>query len=387
MASTPTTKAAKKQGSPKRLGEFIKEQQEPFVLEVYLLERRNSRKSSNGSSSKLLKRSVRKCGVENRRKGTNFVRALCEKLASINEILGFKSSYIKDGKNVGDFNEEGRRTKEAEESGGDTSASCTAVSNTGSETEIETEEVSINTNQNPRQFNTEENESATDRMLKWRFAEESKQCSPVSVLDHVEALPVYNERQDAMLKHDVPPSTASLSLASTVTKGSIFSGSLWELLAHSRSEKPGCPSIEGLRGFIGSSPCSQPKTSRKVLTRQLLFDCVREVVESHERKQRRTQKAQPLIVLEEVKRIMCENVKAWANQSADKTGITRLLQSDVLGSTEKLSDFEVTRRETMTEIGDGIFEEIKDEVVKELVHHFCTAIFTSCRRVAAYNPN
>ena len=92
MASGSSTTANKQ----KRLAEFLKEQQEPFILEVHLLERGFSRKwrvdrnrngeFNNGNSSKL-KRSE-SYGSNSRKSGLAFTKvltAVCKKLAFYNE--------------------------------------------------------------------------------------------------------------------------------------------------------------------------------------------------------------------------------------------------------------------------------------------------------------
>ncbi|GAB4852401.1 hypothetical protein Ancab_016593 [Ancistrocladus abbreviatus] len=378
MASTLTTKTETKDSSPRRLSELLQEQQDPFILEVYLFERGYSRRCSklgcsygccSAKSSKFFKKSA-KYGLQNRRKGLNIARAFRDKLASVNRILRGKNSCVKDG-NIKDDAEKRWREKEVQEPERFSSDSCTTVSNSCSETDTETEDTSINVSQRPSQFNNDAIESVTGRMLLWRLIEDSKQCSPDSVLDQIEALPVYNVRHDGTIEHEAPASTSGFSFPEKVTEDSILSASLWELLVQSRREKPSCPFAEGLLGHSEKSPCSQYMNSKKAMqqTKQLLFDCVREVAETHGRKQGREQSAQQLIGPEEIGMIIFQNLRAWGKQSADETKIAQLIYSDVTGPMEKWNGIEVHRREIMVEIGELIFEEIKEEIVRDMIDH------------------
>lgn len=96
----------------KKLAEFLKEPQEPFVLQVYLLERRYSRKWSTpqdqeggrghsyGESSKSLQISASSSTSSNKRKAlipfTKVLTAVCKRLASHNESTVTRDSHNKD---------------------------------------------------------------------------------------------------------------------------------------------------------------------------------------------------------------------------------------------------------------------------------------------------
>lgn len=68
--SHPSTMASTTPKPEKRLGEFLKEQQEPFILEVYLLEKGYSKRwssKSKGDSRKSLERSSSSCSNQKRK--------------------------------------------------------------------------------------------------------------------------------------------------------------------------------------------------------------------------------------------------------------------------------------------------------------------------------
>lgn len=140
MASTPPKPL-------KQLGEFLQEQQEPFILEVYLLERGCLKKRLNSegnfsccqrNSTKFLKRSV-SCSLNKENNGiprwSKLLKAVYKMLDSIKEDQRAKSSEnIKEEYHVtamvGD-------DKEVKESDRFSSASSTTVFNSCSETEEE----------------------------------------------------------------------------------------------------------------------------------------------------------------------------------------------------------------------------------------------------------
>lgn len=140
MASTPPKPL-------KQLGEFLQEQQEPFILEVYLLERGCLKKRLNSegnfsccqrNSTKFLKRSV-SCGLNKENNGiprwSKLLKAVYKMLDSIKEDQRAKSSEnIKEEYHVTAMVEDDKEVKESDRF---SSASSTTVFNSCSETEEE----------------------------------------------------------------------------------------------------------------------------------------------------------------------------------------------------------------------------------------------------------
>lgn len=99
MASTPAPKTIKK------LGQFLEEQQEPFILEIYLSERGCIKKQKkNLNSSKFLKRST---SLNNSIKGvtiySQLLKAAYNKLVPIKDSPKVKNSN--DGQEVAEANQ------------------------------------------------------------------------------------------------------------------------------------------------------------------------------------------------------------------------------------------------------------------------------------------
>lgn len=140
MASTPSKPS-------KQLGEFLLEQQEPFILEEYLIERGCLKNSSNsrsnlssccGNSTKLLKRSA-SCGLN---KSRNYVPGcskilgcVCTKFVSIKGDQRKKSSEYRNEEYNAPATE--MVDKEVAESDAFSSANSTTVYNSCSESDKE----------------------------------------------------------------------------------------------------------------------------------------------------------------------------------------------------------------------------------------------------------
>lgn len=66
-------------------------------------------------------------------------------------------------------------------------------------------------------------------------------------------------------------------------------------------------------------------------------------------------------------KLMSEKLKAWEKQSGDELNITRLLDFDFQDSVQEWSDFKQQMRGIAFKIGDAILEEIRDQLVTDLV--------------------
>lgn len=151
-----------------------------------------------------------------------------------------------------------------------------------------------------------------------------------------------------------------------VLEDSLSSAPSRELLFHSAIEGSSCT---GLQGLNESNPPSQFLKLKKVLqqTKKLLFDCVRDVVETHVRNERGQQHYKEFLGPEELGMLICERIKSRGKQVGDKKKKNYLLDLDFMDSVEEWSDIEKQKREVEMEIGDAILEEIKNELVTEMI--------------------
>ncbi|KAL4181727.1 hypothetical protein AMTRI_Chr12g238840 [Amborella trichopoda] len=225
--------------------------------------------------------------------------------------------------------------------------------------------------------NLRKTEAVADRNHECGFFEDSKQLSPVSVLDLPcdEGSPVHYHNQFCnRTTNEEYPSSTSFKLTQKITEESIFSGSFWDVLVQTLKEEHGFQDSE-MQELLGSDSSSQYLKSKKVLqqTRQLLFDNVREVVESYEFNTRGSLKrfqpwrAKEFWGAEQLAKTICEQICSWVSTGDDITNTTQLLDSSPTKEGHEWRDFEPEVREIGTEIEGAIFAEIQREIVQEMV--------------------
>lgn len=175
----------------------------------------------------------------------------------------------------------------------------------------------------------------------------------------------------AQIRGEESQTCRRMIMSSRVTKDSILSASMWELLFHSALEKQRCSGVSELMELVKSNPTPQTQLlkSKRMLqqTRQLLFDCVRELVESQARKmgKNKQQYHRQFLGPEELGKLLSEKMKGWSKQAGDETNITNLLDLEFSDSSQEWSNFEPAKAEIGLELGDKIFQEIIDEIVSE----------------------
>lgn len=169
------------------------------------------------------------------------------------------------------------------------------------------------------------------------FLEESKQLSPVSVLDETESS-----------DDDHSPHVKS---------------------------KQGCPKANKQEEFSRPSVCNSGETSpesqyiknKKAVqqSRQLLFDCVREVVDNQRDKHTQKDEFQRILGAEQLWELLLQNIWLWSQESINETNINHLMHFDMLNSFELSSDVE-EKREIGKVVSDLIFVDISNEIVLDM---------------------
>ncbi|KAK1554140.1 hypothetical protein Q3G72_008318 [Acer saccharum] len=356
----------------KKLGQFLEEQQEPFVLEIYLSEKGCPKKKNKKlNSDKSMKKRSGSCSKPNTSKKGCIIpqfpklfKVIYNKLVSINgSSLKIKNNDKRDG----EFNvtEVAKNDQQVAESDQFSSASSTTVFNSCSESDAEE---ATTAHQPFRICNPEQKQTDADSD-QWRHIEESKQISPVSVLEGITS---NNSRQDlGTSQEENNPSKSCKIVTKKISDDSILSASLWNLFFHSATEKPSDVGAAELQDLVRYKPTSEFLKSKRVLqqTKQLLFDCVREAVETQQHGKEESQiNRKENLESELLGKLICEKVKAWRRQSGSRLNITKLLDSDYQDSAQEWNNFEPEIKDTAMEIGDAILEEIRDQIVTEMVY-------------------
>ncbi|GAV56637.1 DUF4378 domain-containing protein [Cephalotus follicularis] len=374
--ATSATKPAKK------LREVLQEQQEPFLLDIYLTERGYLKKSLS-SNAGLSCGHARSSTLNKSRRGiphhSKVFKTVSGKLISISESLKIKNSGNRKGKVGGVCVTEMPRndpevTAEAHRI---SFASSTTVFNSCSESNAEETSNSLHV-----EFNAEKrsfkhcDQSGKEltgclRKFQWRCKESSKQLGPVSALEEIPTRgrsPLHNKKHGFGRKQEENSTETSVVFSRQVTENSVLSTSLWKLLFHAATtEKP-------KHAVVKSYPPSQHLKSKRILnqSKQLLFDCVREMIATQGRTGMKQQHSKNFLRSEEFAKLISEKVNAWGNQPVDESNIMQPLDLNILDSELEWSDFEQQKREIGVEIGDAILEEIRKEIVIDM-NNFGTA--------------
>ncbi|KAJ6399903.1 hypothetical protein OIU84_015539 [Salix udensis] len=398
----------------KQLRELLHEQQEPFTLNSHLLERGCSRKSSNsestccfhGNSSMSLKRSVR-CGLNTIKKPphSRVLRAVLNQAISIKRRLRIIGSNHNDEKING--SEKSRNDQKVPELDRFSSASSATVFNSFSESEVEEMSASsqndillaTNTSQLLNLHNPQE--VSADRKLQQQCIEENRQLSPASVLERIPShgnFPIHsNKTEDSSTAEEESATKTRVRLPVKFTEDCILSASLWEVLFYPPNEKPVCGEATETQEFVQSYFSPQYLKSKMVLqqTKQLLFDYVKEIVETQEREGKLQCHHQQFLGPEELGKVIGEKITSWDKQSGNESNLIKSLNLDLpsseqgwsnykpdrrdkglavedtvlvlLDSEQDWKEYEPQRRETGSEIGDIILEELVNDIVRNMI--------------------
>ncbi|CAL0327114.1 unnamed protein product [Lupinus luteus] len=355
--------------SEKRLAEFLKEQQEPFTLEVYLLERGYSKKWNSKSkvdSHKSIERSVSTC--------------LNRKIKSLSPI--FKVLSVLHRK-ISCHSKSCLVTKDSENRREHVCISNEACS--FDLKDVETERFSCSTSSTVflSCSDIDEDETLLSALKdKPQFSPDTCRGSSLCNIE-VQSQQGNNHHQiciegstfpltqyqnislaDRTLNHDVSGKekrihSCGVVVPKKITEESILSAALWSLLT--QSEKRENYSME-LRENIGCN-VSKILKSKRVLhkTKQLLFDCVREITITLPRKDYGP---------EELGKIIWQRTKEWSEKGAgDETNLTHLLTLDYLNSINEWSKLEQHVKDVSVEIADAILDCVNDEIVSEMIEN------------------
>ncbi|KAJ6985149.1 uncharacterized protein [Populus alba] len=338
--------------SSKRLWEYLQEQQKPFVLDAYLSERKImlNKKQKRPRSYDLNKRRI-------------------EQTRKILKLLLLKFTRTSQNQPVSSFHKAQKhdpvsKTIEKPQQFGEiewlpTGSSSVAVResfrcNVKDSHFYENHASHRPKTSQPLTHSSLKQKAAADTNFKWECKEENEQLSPVSVLNE---LPSINKVCRFLPKQEGKAASASSTVLSrNAEEDNMLSAFLCDLLVISVIEKHSLAGFAELQEVVGPA-FSQHLKNNRVLRQnmQLLFDCVNEAMEVHRRMHRRKQHAQEFIGLQELGKIICEQICSWGKQEA-----TEQININV-SSTVEYGCY--LQQRIGTEIGDAILNEIIQEVL------------------------
>lgn len=153
-----------------------------------------------------------------------------------------------------------------------------------------------------------------------------------------------------------------------ITEDSLLSTALWGSLIQT-AKRDNNYTKEELREFLGHHDVSKALKSKRTLhkTRQLLFDCVREITINLSGQQGCKKQ---FVGPEKLGKIIWERTREWSQQAAgnETNNVTNL---DYLSSISEWSKFEPQVKDISVEIADAVLERVNNEIVAEMMEKFC----------------
>lgn len=312
---------------PKLLADFLQEQQEPFALEAYLLERGYS------------KRLDARCTMHNSSKHappncSHFLRGVFSQFLVVANA---------DKRVEGDIINGGREKANAARDGVSPASSSTTLFNSCLESDGGGSHCSeAATRRFVKCGNCFlEGEVDADANFKLRAEEDNKQLSPVSVLDE-----------------DSPLHYKHYNLKTRETESS-------NSRSHCKSQQPRRVGFQEWRELNQYDQYMINKTALQQ-RKQLLIDCRREVIEKYREKEKhRELEMKKMLGGEDVWKPVCKTVWIWSQDSSNESNIVHLLHSDFMASIDEWdADFEQQKFEISMEIENDILENVVNEIIR-----------------------
>lgn len=147
----------------------------------------------------------------------------------------------------------------------------------------------------------------------------------------------------------------------------ISSAAIWGLFIQTVKKESGTRILGEHRG----ANVSQVLKSKRVLqkTKQLLFDCVRELATNFPGKDNEEQTYKQFLGPHELGKLVSKRTKEWSVVTRDGRSQAYLFSLDELNSMYEWNELELHVKDIALEIADAIWECINDEIVSEFIEY------------------
>lgn len=160
--------------------------------------------------------------------------------------------------------------------------------------------------------------------------------------------------------------SCSVHMPKKIAEDSLLSAGLRGLTFQSANRES---STMELRELLGPNVSQMLKSKRALQkTKQLLFDCVREITLIFPRKKEEQKGCRHLLGPEVLAKLICEKTQEWAEAeqaAGHEKNLTYLLALDYLNSPNEWSDFGPEMKDVSVGVADAILQSIVDEIVFE----------------------
>ncbi|OWM80621.1 uncharacterized protein LOC116193169 [Punica granatum] len=360
----------------KHLRELLQEQQEPFVLDVYLSERGYAPRRGSMSYGEVGKKQKRK------RTGwfSKLLTGLCDRMVAIHGGNKNKQQSRDREGECGGVCRDNRETAELDRfSSASSSTVYYSCSNSDPDEKphpvrgarVPLDRRSSHQYDEPREV--EVNQVETN--IQWRPRNNIKLQPSIApeITSDTSAEQYGNKswRQDLQVFsawQEADDSTCRLGLPKKITEDSLSSASAFEILYHCKQDRT---SFAQSTQPLGLKASPNYLNSRRVLqqTKQLLFDCVKEVIETYRRKDNAGKKKNSDIEPDQIEKIICEKIVGWGRTRGNEMSIDELVYLDYLETVEEWEDCVQQKMQISLEIGDALMEDISNEMVAEMICH------------------
>ncbi|KAF3783835.1 hypothetical protein EJ110_NYTH31578 [Nymphaea thermarum] len=353
----------------RRLCDLLEEQQEPFMLDIYLLEHGYSLKRWDFDMVDSRCWSLQKpAGKEHLKKRRGSQSAIVPRIF---KFLVGKLLLPGRAHGAGSFNS--RDNHSVRQFDGSSSSGTSTPSDQFFSSEAEE---SLSAKDSSVSSSSESMKPLQLSDVKDEVAGESKQLSPVSVLETSTSEPSSPSRYG---KRDQPNlNRTNYKLLNRVAEESVFFWSMWETLINIIEEKHGFGESELQHIFLGQVSSSQSANTELVLLhqrRQLLFDYVREVVECITRKGRALSSwgaLQPCTFQlypgpEQLAKVICRQIFSWSKTAGNRRNTGKLVEADFSRERDEWIHFKSEVYEVGSQIEAAILREIIDEIASDLI--------------------
>ncbi|CAL5204816.1 unnamed protein product [Lathyrus oleraceus] len=324
----------------KKLSEFLNEQQEPFILELYLLERSNSSKTLTSTSTKNFEKPTISCFLNKKRKPFfPFCKILTcvhkKKLAAAIKNSHTTNKHTNAGVTITHEANNVDRTQTAIETDRFSTASSSTVFHSCSDIDDEEDRTSFSSHNyhNPL-FSSD---SGCNIEIQSQQDTDNRKC-------HQRCIKVCVTHET--LNKDV--CVCGVAVPRKITEESLLSAAIFSSLIQT-AKKDQKNYTKQLRQIL---------EHKRVLykTKKLLFDCVKEFTKNMKKKDRKK-----LMGGEKLGMIIWKRRKEGGGNY--ETNITNLLDLDYLESINEWSEFKTEMKDISIEIADAILERVmKDEI-------------------------
>ncbi|XP_028796095.1 uncharacterized protein LOC114751602 [Neltuma alba] len=337
----------------RRLREFLKEQQEPFILNNYLSERGCSR-------TWCLQRSANSClNINAKLQFSRVLASLCKKLALHNEssnVMAERPAARNEDLVVRETPTIGEIVVETERSSSSSSStlfySCSEVDEDESSFSSDNFQAS-----NVCPTGMQSQQATNNGKHRWR-------CIGPASLGKVPSRRASASQNEVVVNQEVRKiekkiHSCSVPLPKKMREESISSAASWGLLMQSVKRERGSRKV---RDNVAPS-VSQGFKSIRVLqkTKQLLFHCARETLAKKDKGEQCHNK--------ELGKFICKRTTRWGQRSRHGRGLTCLFSLDDLNSVYEWGDLEPHANDIILQIGDAILESISNEIVSEFIEY------------------